>query len=285
MRRIALAGVLLRPGSRVGGRSRSGFGRGARPLLCGLAVLAGTLAIGGCRNITAYSDSILATPSTPGAPAGGWHGDAVQREIRDQGFAIGGWHPAPGTQMNGYNAHPAKAGGDFPLSSAPSGFSQGVVYSFGTNDANYFAWGLPTGDGRAHTATQAVAEAKRLMERARLWGADCVVWILGNTRLQGDRNAYGPPAQVRDQNPNVGWITGETAARRYDAYMTTFVDGIRNLGGNPNVGAGTIKLRLADWGLVAQANPLYTDPDGVHPSELGGIELGRRVASALSSCG
>jgi|GEM_PF-3770826 hypothetical protein len=242
------------------------------------------LVVAGCttRTVTSYSDSILTRSIDPegstakfAPPAGEsrWYGDFIVNSLVEDSanwkitVPAYGWHPQPGTEMDGVNANSFAAGLD-------SNGTTTVLYSFGTNDANYFAWGTPG----SHTSAAAKLYALRWMDLAFKKNA-CVVWILGNEQILADHSSYRAPAGV------AGASSGEAAAQTYHAYMQDFNGWLRSLGGTVTTPTGSKgSLRTLDWGAIANADPKYTMADRVHPSQAGADLLGKYLNALVKQC-
>jgi len=206
----------------------------------------GSASLSGCAIVDAYSDSILHDD---------WSSGAVTRaNINDQGLGIGtrNWNAEPGTSM---------AGGIQPHSFArPKPLATGanvIVISFGTNDAANSA------QGKAGSYSSAAAKlyALEFMNRAKVAGATCVVWVTGN--------------------PN-GWPTMPWHSA-YRAWLNDFNGWLGSLGTTAYPQAGAIRLRTVSWGFIA-GNAANVQGDRIHPTAAGATLLGRAIKQNIQNC-
>ncbi len=238
------------------------------------------LLVTSCASVAAYSDSILAGGSfsdANGRPIT-LYGDRAKAEIDDQpaGIQVQVWQAAPGTTLGDAYAHPAIGSRSTPALNKPGRTT--TVFSFGTNDANYYAWGV----AKSHSLDQAKALALNWIGQAFADGSKCVVWILGNpTRY--DTATYKAPPGVK------GIRSGKAAANLYTTYMNGFNTWLQAKSGN---GDGAVivangqrgMLRTVDWGALARASTAYTIADRVHPSADGAVALGRFIKYRVNQC-
>jgi hypothetical protein len=237
-----------------------------------LAVLCLTIAAAsGCaRTVTAYSDSILTRSDSgfaPPNPSEPWNGEYIVINMVEAGTVqYVGWHPAPGTAMAAPYGHPNYNG-------LASENINTVIYSFGTNDANYYAFGTPG----SHDSNAAKFYALHWVDLALQKSATCVVWVLGANQIYRNHSTYGPVAPV------TGTRSGDAAAQVYASYMQDFNGWLRSFGATIVRPGGSVQLRLVDWGAMA-ANPANTMTDRVHPSIAGATALGQALKVAIKSC-
>jgi hypothetical protein len=209
---------------------------------------AAALSLSGCAIVDAYSDSILADSAV-------WsYGEVARANINDQNAGIGtrNWNAEPGRAM---------AGGILPHSfAAPRALATGsnaIVISFGTNDAANAAQGR----AGSYSSGSAKLYALEWMNRAKLAGASCVVWVTGNPAAYPGRPWQGA----------------------YRNWLNDFNGWLGSLGTTAYPQAGPIQLRIVAWGFIAGAAGMSKD-ENVHPTAAGATLLGQAIKSNIQSC-
>jgi len=259
--------------------------RGPRFFGAAALIVAATLGISGCKTVgvSVYSDSILARTDSGSA----YQGELTRTTLQQTGDSSvpdpqppwawtinadpGNWHAEPGRTMGGgYAVHSYY---NLPIPNRPNV----VVLSFGTNDADNWAWNTPG----SYPIAYGKAFADYWINKAYDAGATCAIWILPNRNLVGDPNIWGPLPGTPLGNPS---YKGQTAVIRYTQYM----DELRHYlltkqdadDATPNPAR---RFRAVDWGTTASLPGGWTR-DTVHPSGAGAIWLGQAINTEIRRC-
>jgi len=259
----------------------------------GLALLAGSILVSGCRRVHVFGDSTvnkdapLVNPNGSTIP-GHNVGDTILRVIQfgepfpsdakksqvlsdpNLPLWIAGWEGVSGEMTW---SHPLRdriaqnANDGYPATTLLSAFMAGTirpdlanrfdvaVFSLGTNDSIHYT--LNNG-WNAQTAKNRV---NFLWKRAVDSGANCIVWVLPS------------------ENINSPFFNAQQTTT-YNSHMKTLNDHIRSLEGDRVRQGNNFRFSVADWGSYANANNGLLS-DLIHPNVDGVIVMGNMVGNKI----